>query len=612
MKSFDESGLNPEILKAIADMGFTTPTPVQAQTLPILLSGDDDLVALAQTGTGKTAAFGLPMLNRVEQKNKDTQALILCPTRELCLQITNDLTSYAKYMPQVNITAIYGGAPIGVQARQLSKGSQIVVGTPGRVVDMISRGALIIDRVNCFVLDEADEMLNMGFKDDLETIFEYMPAEKNTWLFSATMPPRVDGIARRFMKDAKRVSLGKRNEGASTINHEYYMVHAKDRFEALSRMLDLHSEFYGVIFCRTRIETTEIAQKLARRGYPAQALNGDLSQQQRDKVMGDFRNGTLRMLVATDVAARGLDVDDLTHVINYILPDDLEVYVHRSGRTGRAGKSGTCISIVHSREGGKIRDLERTVGKPFELKKVPSASEIGQHHVIKDTKELLEADTKKKSLGTLPTEVYMLFEGLDRDQIIEQWLMWSYFRNVKSDTNNDDINLEPGRGGARREMDNNRSHRDRDSARPRLKYGEERPRRNDRNDRGDRNDRYERNDRNDRGDRGEQRSERAPRPTAAGFTDLEINIGRTHNLKPNKLMGIINDITGDTSIQFGRIDIFGDKTSIGVDSKRAKEIIQAMDGMQFGSKRLKVNVKEKNDPFGDGYRPFPKAGNKRR
>jgi ATP-dependent RNA helicase DeaD len=563
MESFKESGLKPEILRAIADMGFERPTPVQAQTLPLLIDGSEDLIALAQTGTGKTAGFGLPLLQHIEPKNRDTQALILCPTRELCLQITGDLEAFAKYMPDVQVTAVYGGAPLSNQARALKNGAQIVVGTPGRVVDMISRGALILDRVQYFVLDEADEMLNMGFKDDLETIFEYMPAGKRTWLFSATMPPRVEGIAKRFMREAQRISLGKRNEGASTITHEYYMVHAKDRLEALTRILDLHRGFYGVIFCRTRVETTEIAQKLARRGYPAQALNGDLSQQQRDKVMGDFRSGALRMLVATDVAARGLDVEDLTHVINYILPDDLEVYVHRSGRTGRAGKKGTCISILHSREMSKVRDLERTVGKPFELKKVPSASEIGQYHVLKDSEVLIAADAKLKNLGNLPAQVHMLFAGMDREQIIDQWLKWSYMRHVKSDTGNDDINVEPGRQRQERTYDNDRSNRDR-PGKPAFK--------------------------------GEARNGR--------FTDLEVNIGRMQNLKPNKLMGIINDMTGDTSIQFGRIDIFGDRTTIGVDSQRAQDVIRALDGTQFGSKKLRVSLAGGgNKGGGNEFRP---------
>ncbi len=421
MISFESSGLKPEILRAIAEMGFENPTPVQAETLPLLHQEPTNLIALAQTGTGKTAGFGLPLIHQINPKNRDTQALILCPTRELCLQITQDFMDYMKYMDDVYVTAIYGGAPISNQARQLNKGSHIVVGTPGRVVDMISRGALKLENIQWFILDEADEMLNMGFQDDLETIFKETPKEKATWLFSATMPSRVESISKRYMKDAMRISVGKRNEGAANVSHEYYVVHARDRFEALRRIVGLHDEFYGVVFCRTRQETSDVSAKLISMGYPAEAISGALSQQQRDKVMKRFRTRQLKLLIATDVAARGIDVDDLTHVINYQLPDDPEVYVHRSGRTGRAGKSGIAVSIVHGREKGKIRELERMTGKQFELKQVPTIEDIGRGKVLAQAKDMLETKVKEKSVSFVLSEVYLMMEGLSREDIIEQF-----------------------------------------------------------------------------------------------------------------------------------------------------------------------------------------------
>jgi len=622
MISFEESGLRPEILRAIAYMGFTAPTPVQAETLPMLHDEPSDLIALAQTGTGKTAGFGLPLLHHIDTSDKRTQALILCPTRELCLQITGDFEAFAKYIPNLYITAVYGGAPIGVQSRQLNKGSQIVVGTPGRVVNMISRGVLKLENIQWFVLDEADEMLNMGFKDDLETIFKQTPSEKRTWLFSATMPVRVESITKKYMNEPRRVSIGKRNEGAANISHDYYMVNAKDRFEALSRIIDMHPNFYGVIFCRTRIETTDIAQKLARKGYPAQALNGDMSQQQRDQVMGDFRKGNLRLLVATDVAARGLDVEDLTHVVNYNLPDDLEVYVHRSGRTGRAGKSGSCISILHGREKSRVRELEKVTGKQFNLLKVPTGNEIGRLHVVKQTEELLSIEAKLASMGPLPAEVHVLFEDLSREQIIDQWVKWSYRQNVKEDANNSDINIDPGRvsnrewedrrpgrGGDRgsvrssdRNASSDRGRGGREGARPARAYSTERE--NNRSSGGDRNSRSERDYTKARDfDRPEEKPER--RRSNANFTDLEINVGATQNIKPNRLMGLINEATGDNSIQFGRIDIKSDKTIIGVETSNAQMVSKALNGYQFGSRKLKVNKAEEGGDMKSRFERSP-------
>jgi ATP-dependent RNA helicase DeaD len=558
MENFLESGLKPEILRAIDEMGFVKPTPVQVETLALIGDDASDLVALAQTGTGKTAGFGLPLVHHVDVSDKTTQAIILCPTRELCLQITKDLQDYAKYVDGLFITPVYGGAPIGNQARFLNKGSQIVVGTPGRVVDMISRGILKIEQIRWFILDEADEMLNMGFKDDLETIFKETPKEKSTWLFSATMPPKVESIARKYMGPAKRISIGKRNEGAKNVTHEYYMVKASDRYEALKRLADAHPEFYGVVFCRTRRETNELATKLSKHGYPAQALNGDLSQAQRDSVMRNFRSKSLRMLVATDVAARGIDVDDLTHVINYTLPDDPEVYVHRSGRTGRAGKSGICLSILHSRESRKLKEIEKMVGKKFELKKVPSMDEIIRGRVLGVGEDIHYANADHKDFENLRAEMDVLLSELNREQLIGQLTRYA----LKS------IEVETEKGG-----DINVSA----SSRNQERDDRDRGGRRDRKDRGERGERRERPDRNDG-------------KTEAGFVTLELNVGSQQELKPNRLMGVINELTGNDRIKFGRIEIDRERSSVDVEEKYATEVAMSLGGMNFTGRRVEVII----------------------
>lgn len=338
MQLFENYGLSKEILKAIKELGYINPTPIQAKTIPHLLNSDRDLVGLAQTGTGKTAAFGLPILNQIDYQNKITQSIILSPTRELCVQIAKDMQNYAKYLPEIRITAVYGGASIENQIKDLRKGSQVVVGTPGRVLDLINRKVLKINQISFLVLDEADEMLNMGFKEDIDAILETTPIEKQTLLFSATMPPEIMKIASLYMHDPLEISVGTKNSGAENVEHFYYQVNAKNRYLALKRIADINPDIYGIVFCRTRAETQEVADKLIQDGYNADALHGDLSQAQRDHVMHRFRSGNLQLLVATDVAARGLDVNDLSHIINYNLPDEREIYIHRTGRTGRAGK----------------------------------------------------------------------------------------------------------------------------------------------------------------------------------------------------------------------------------------------------------------------------------
>lgn len=564
MTTFEESGLKPEILRAVSDLGFTEPTPVQAQTLPLIDDMPKALVALAQTGTGKTAGFGLPLLHHIDPKNKDTQALVLCPTRELCLQITDDFTKYMKYLDNVYVTAIYGGAPISTQARALNKGSQVVVGTPGRVVDMIKRGTLKLENIRLFVLDEADEMLNMGFKEDLESIFKKTPESKSTWLFSATMPPKVESMAKRYMKDAMRITTGKRNEGASNVVHEYYMVSARDKFEALKRIVDTVPNIYGVVFCRTREETNAVASKMNGIGYPAEAINGSLSQQQRDSVMRRFRKKDITLLVATDVAARGIDVDDLTHVINYSLPDDAEVYVHRSGRTGRAGKSGISVSILHGREKGRLRELERMTGKTFEHKEVPTIDEIGRIAVGNLVKEFMNAEAKNAAIAPIMTEVFLAFDGMEREQIIEQFTKWAYAKVIGNREGHADINLKAGARGERGD---------------------------------DRGGRRERGDR-DRGgrERGERGGRNGSRDEEGKFVRLDFNMGSKQNLNPGRLMGIINEVMNNSSINFGKIQIDAHNAAIDVDAAHALVVAKEMTGTQFGDRKVKVDVGQ--EPLG--------------
>ena len=376
MNTFQDLGLNDDLLRAITDMGFTTPSDVQAKAIPILLEKDTDLVALAQTGTGKTAAFGFPMLQKINIESRTTQGLILSPTRELCLQLTNELKQYGKYCKGFNVVAIYGGASISDQAREVKRGAQIIIATPGRLKDMISRNMVDISKIEYAVLDEADEMLNMGFYEDITDILSHSPQDKNTWLFSATMPKEVSNIAKKFMHEPVEITVGNKNESTSTVSHEYYLVNSRDRYQALKRLADAHPDIFSVIFCRTKRDTQKVAEQLIEDGYSAGALHGDLSQNQRDMVMNSFRKNQIQMLVATDVAARGIDVDNITHVINYQLPDEIETYTHRSGRTGRAGKTGVSIVIVSKSELRKIKSIERIINKSFIKKDIPDGMEI--------------------------------------------------------------------------------------------------------------------------------------------------------------------------------------------------------------------------------------------
>ena len=420
MKTFEELGVSEGIRKAIEEMGFVQPMPVQEEVIPYLLGNRNDVIALAQTGTGKTAAFGIPVLQRIDVTRKETQALILSPTRELCLQIADDLRDFAKYMDDIHIEAVYGGASIEQQIRALRKGAQIIVATPGRLIDLMNRGVAQLDNVYNVVLDEADEMLNMGFSESIDAILEGIPEDRNTLLFSATMSKEIERIAKGYLHDYKEIVVGSRNEGAEHVNHIYYMVNAKDKYLALKRIVDYYPRIFAIIFCRTKIETQEVADKLIKDGYNAESLHGDLSQQQRDLTMQKFRQHTVQLLVATDVAARGLDVDDLTHVINYGLPDDIENYTHRSGRTGRAGKKGTSICIVHSREKFKIRNIEKVIGKEFEKGVIPSAEEICKKQLYKVMDEIVKTDVDDEEIGPFMQDIQRYFEYIDKEELIKK------------------------------------------------------------------------------------------------------------------------------------------------------------------------------------------------
>ncbi|TDD75593.1 DEAD/DEAH box helicase [Flavobacterium caseinilyticum] len=451
MNKFEQLGLSESLLKAILDLGFENPTEVQEKAIPLLLEKDTDMVALAQTGTGKTAAFGFPVIQKIDANNRNTQALILSPTRELCLQITNEIKNYSKYEKGINVVAVYGGASITDQARDIKRGAQIIVATPGRMQDMINRGLVNISQINYCILDEADEMLNMGFYEDIVNILSTTPDEKNTWLFSATMPAEVARIGKQFMTDPIEITVGAKNSGSATVSHEFYLVNARDRYEALKRLADANPDIFSVVFCRTKRDTQAVAEKLVEDGYSAAALHGDLSQAQRDGVMKSFRGRQIQMLVATDVAARGIDVDNITHVVNYQLPDEIETYNHRSGRTGRAGKLGTSIVIVTKSELRKISSIERIIKQKFEEKTIPSGIEICEIQLlhlatkIKDTEVDHEIDTYLPAINSV-------LEGLSKEELIKKMVSVEFNRFINYYKKTRDLSNQTS-GSERRERD---------------------------------------------------------------------------------------------------------------------------------------------------------------
>lgn len=568
MITFKETGLAQEILDAIAEMGFENPTPVQEKTIPALLETKSDLVALAQTGTGKTAAFGLPVLQLIDVKSKDIQSLVLCPTRELCLQIVKDVENFSKYIKGFKVAAVYGGASIVGQMKELKDCPHMVVGTPGRINDLIRRKVLKLAGIKWLVLDEADEMLNMGFKDDLDTILAETPSTRQTLLFSATMPKEIERIANNYMNEPERISIGKRNVSAENVKHIYYMVHAKDKYEVLKRVADINPNIYGIVFCRTRMETKEVADKLMQDGYNADALHGDLSQAQRDYVMARFRSAHLQILVATDVAARGLDVNDLTHVINFNLPDDLEVYVHRSGRTGRAGKSGVSISIIHMRETGKIRDLERMTSKKFERKMVPGGREICEKQLFNLIAKVENVEVNNEQIDQYLPDIYKKLEWLSREELIKQFVSVEFNRFLTYYEGAKDLNVTEKETFQRRDRDfdgrRERGGRDRDNDNRRDRDSESRSRSN------------------------------------IKFSRFHISVGLKNNINPGSLIALINKTVKVRNIEIGKIDIMRKFSFFDADSRFEKNILDAFQGTEIDGEPIQLNLskpdihKEKN------------------
>lgn len=545
MKTFEELGVNEDIRLAISELGFEHPMPVQEEVIPYLLGNRNDVIALAQTGTGKTAAFGIPLLQKIDPDNKNTQALILSPTRELCLQIADDLKDFSKYMQGVHVVAVYGGASIEAQIRTLRHGVQIIVATPGRLIDLMNRGVAKLDQVNNVVLDEADEMLNMGFTDSINAIFEGVPEERNTLLFSATMSREIERIARNYLNDYKEIVIGSRNEGAENVNHVYYMVHSKDKYLALKRVVDFYPRIFAIIFCRTKIETQEIADKLIKDGYNAEALHGDLSQQQRDLTMQKFRQHTVQLLVATDVAARGLDVSDLTHVINYGLPDDIENYTHRSGRTGRAGKKGTSISIVHTREKSKIRNIEKVIGKSFVDGTLPSAEEICMKQLYKMMDDIIKTDVDEEQIARYMDEINRQFEYIDKEDIIKKMVTITFGRFLEYYKNAPEIEKPAAsRRGAE------------------AKGGAGRSR--------------------------QSKGAQGPRKAEAGYTRLFINLGKADGFYPGEIMQYVNrHIKGRQEI--GHIDLLSKFSYIEVPRDDAGKVMRALNGTVYKGREVRCN-----------------------
>lgn len=530
MKSFNQLGIEENIIKALEDLGFQEPMPVQEQVIPHLLDDKSkDIIALAQTGTGKTAAFGIPLIQKSNGKPKYVTHLILSPTRELCLQIADDLKEYSTHKQEVKVTAVFGGSSIDKQISTIKRGVHIVSATPGRLVDLINRNKIDLSHIETLVLDEADEMLNMGFREELDAIIDHTPKDRTTLLFSATMPREVSAISKKYMKSPTEITIGKRNTGAVNVSHQAYIVHARDRYLALKRIVDFHPDIYGIVFCRTRRETQEVAEKLIKDGYNADSLHGDLSQAQRDAVMNKFRIKHIRLLVATDVAARGLDVDDLTHVINFNLPDELEIYTHRSGRTGRAGKSGISVVIANLKEKNKIKILEKQLGKSFEYLSVPLGKEVCEKqlfHLIDRMEKVIVDNTLIDSF--LP-EIMKKLEWLDREELIKKFVSVEFNRFLDYYKNADDLNKPSGK------------------------------------------------------DRGSSRN-------SENMTRFFINLGKTDDLRPTGVIGLLKDYSGSKDIEIGEIDIKQNFSFFETESEYKDDILKNLNGQDFNGRKISVEI----------------------
>lgn len=534
MSTFEELGIEEKILRAVEDLGFERPMPIQEKVIPYLIQDKcNDIIGLAQTGTGKTAAFGLPLIQRTDTSHKKTQYLILSPTRELCLQIADDLASFAKYKKDIKIAAVFGGTSIERQIELIKRGAHIISATPGRLLDMINRGVVDITKINTVVLDEADEMLNMGFREELEAILSKTPESKNTLLFSATMPKEVFTIANRYMNNPVEITVGKRNVGAENVNHICYVVHAKDRYLALKRVVDYHPEIYGIIFCRTRKETQEVADSLLKDGYNADALHGDLSQAQRNTVMNKFRIKHLKLLVATDVAARGLDVENLTHIINYNLPDELGTYTHRSGRTGRAGRTGTSIAIANLKEKHKLQLIEKKLNKKFEHLPVPLGREICEKQLFHLVDRMEKVEVDDTQIDSFLPEIYKKLEWLDRNELIKK------FVSVEFNTFLDYYKTAPNLNVPRDAIKSDRK-----------------------------------------------------RPQVTGFTRFFINLGKIDNLRPVTLMGMINDFTGVRNIEIGKIEILKNCSFFETDSNYTETVLKSFRNRKLKNRQISVEIAE--------------------
>ena len=573
MNPFIELGIRHDIVNAISALGFEKPTPIQEQSVPVLLEGCNDFVGLAQTGTGKTAAFGLPLLELLDFSQKIPQALILCPTRELCLQIASDLKKYASNLPDARVVAVYGGANISDQLRQIKRGVQIVVATPGRMLDIIGRNAIDFSQVKYVVLDEADEMLNMGFQEDIDEILSTTPEEKKTWLFSATMPKAVRKIAKHYMTDPFELTVGAENSGNANIEHQYFVVRASDKFAAFKRIVDFHPDMFGIVFCRTKIETQEIAETLIKEGYNANALHGDLSQQQRDKVMRQYRDRSIQLLIATDVAARGIDVNDVTHVINYSLPDEIENYTHRSGRTARAGKTGTSMALITIKELGKIRQIEKVIGKKFEKVNIPSGSDICEKQMLDMAEKVQSIDIKEEQITPYLQKITALFEDMDKEEIIKRFVSVEFNRFLEYYKNAHDLNVDV--------------------------------------------------------ERSRQQSKQSDRFGRTGyksdFTRLFINLGSVDDFSRGNLLGFICDNAQINGKAVGKIDVKGVYSFFEVEHAHVDRIFQGFRDVHFKGRNVRIenagegrggssskSSKRKHSSTGNGGRKRAKTSSGRR
>ena len=563
MITFSELGLDEKLVQATDALGFVNPTTIQEKAIPILLSGTTDMIGLAQTGTGKTAAFGLPLLQLVDEKQRNAQALVICPTRELCMQIVTEIELFNKFMPGMNVVAVYGGTSISMQIRDIRRGVQIVVATPGRLIDLIERKAINLEEIKYVVLDEADEMLNMGFQEDIEFILQNTPKKESTWLFSATMPPEIRKVSKKYMNNPQEVTVGKMNTANKNIDHQYFVTQSQHRYETLKRLIDFNPGMYGIIFTRTKMDAQDIAAKLTREGYDIDALHGDLSQPQRDKVMNAFRDKTLQLLIATDVAARGIDVKEITHVINYELPDDTEVYTHRSGRTGRAGSMGICMSIVHTRETFKLRSIERLIQSNIVKTEIPTGKDVCRKQFYHFMDKLLQVDISHGDYDSYLPMLQEKFADVSKEDILKRMAATEFDRFLRYYENSEDLNLREQKRGERREFGNERSdNRDAGRGRQRIDSGR---------------------------DAGRGR-ERQPIGGGSGDTTrLFVNLGTKDGFYKASFLQFVLDMSDLKKDVLGRIDMKEMNSWVEIDKKFANQMISSIDGKNYRGRKIRMN-----------------------